>query len=46
MGGSDLPDLKEEFNDLPLERHFVWRDLQIQTVLIVNFYILVNAAFR
>ena len=46
MGGSDLPDLKQEFNDVPHERGtFLWHDHQIQIVLIVNFLFVLNKLF-
>jgi peptidyl-prolyl cis-trans isomerase B (cyclophilin B) len=38
MGGSDLPDLKQEFSSVPHDRGtYQWLDHQIQIVLIVNF---------
>ena len=38
IGGSDLPDLNQEFNDLPHDRGTVsMQDRQILIVLIVNF---------
>ena len=44
MGGSDMPDLKEEFNDLPHERGTLsMEDLQILIVQIVSsLYVLVQ----
>ena len=44
MGGSDLPDLKQEFNSLPHDRgtHFRWLDLLTLIVLIVNFLFVLN----
>ena len=37
MGGSDMPDLKEEFNDyLMKEAHCQWQDLQIRIVQTVS----------
>ena len=39
LGGSDLPDLKEEFSDLPhVKRNFIYGKIsKSQIVLIVNF---------
>ena len=38
MGGSDFPDLEQEFNSLPLiEELYQWQELKIQIVQIVNF---------
>ena len=47
MGGSELPDLKEEFSDLPHERGTcLWQDLKIRIVRIVNFsYVLKKLHF-
>ena len=47
-GGSDLPDLKAEFSDLPTTEEFYLRlDLQIQIVPIVNsLYVSTCASLR
>ena len=38
MGGSDLPDLNAEFNDVPHEKVLsLWQDLETQIVQIHNF---------
>ena len=42
-GGSDLPDLKSEFSDIPHDRGVLSvLDLQIRIVLIVNFLFVFN----
>ena len=43
MGGSDLPDLKQEFNNyLMIEELYLWLDHKIQIVQIVNFSFVLN----
>ena len=46
MGGSDLPDLKQEFNSLPHEEErYQWLVLQILIVPTVNFICFKAAPF-